>query len=147
MRTLDYYKNQYPKLFLQTQDYCPAGWNDIVLLILATLDSARWKDKNREEFVGYLDYLNIVQIKEKFGGLRFYFDIVETPYDFYGEDYTDPVNNHVHGVVAMAEMLSNHTCQVCGEKGKTRTYGGWYATLCEAHHEEASSHDKSKGAN
>lgn len=141
MRTLDYYKERYPKLFLQTQDYCPEGWNNIVLLILAALDSTRWNDSTKPEKleggVGYLDYINIVQIKEKFGGLRFYFDIIETPYGYNGEDITDRVYHTINGVVTMAETLSAHTCQVCGEKGKTLNIKGWYVTLCDTHHKKA----------
>jgi hypothetical protein len=57
------------------------------------------------------------QVKEKFGGLRFYYSG--------GDDYID-------GVVAMAESMSYRTCEVCGAPG-TSTSGGWIRTLCEEH--------------
>lgn len=57
------------------------------------------------------------QVKEKFGGLRFYY--------FGGDDYID-------GVVAMAESMSYRTCEECGAPG-TSTNGGWIRVLCEEH--------------
>lgn len=60
------------------------------------------------------------QIKEKFGGLRFYYDG--------GDDIID-------GMVQMAEAWAAHTCEVCGMPGKSRP-GGWIQTLCDEHHEE-----------
>lgn len=61
-----------------------------------------------------------VQVKEKFGTLRFYFD---------GGD------DEVHGMVSMAEYMSKHTCEECGKPGKLR-HGGWVRTLCDEHAHE-----------
>lgn len=58
-----------------------------------------------------------VQVKEKFGTLRFYVDG--------GDDYTD-------GVIAMAEALSGRTCEECGAPGTTNS-GGWLSTRCSLH--------------
>jgi hypothetical protein len=60
------------------------------------------------------------QIKEKFGGLRFYYD---------GGD------EKIDGMVQLAEAWAAHTCDVCGSKGKSRA-DGWIRTLCDEHHEE-----------
>jgi NADH pyrophosphatase NudC (nudix superfamily) len=56
------------------------------------------------------------QVKEKFGGLRFYVDNAD--------DYT-------RGVIAMAESMSYKTCEVCGSPGK-QTGKGWIKTVCES---------------
>lgn len=61
-----------------------------------------------------------VQIKEKFGGLRFYYDG--------GDDF-------IHAIVQMAELMSERTCEVCGDKGKLYQKG-WHRTLCKMHAEE-----------
>jgi hypothetical protein len=61
------------------------------------------------------------QVKEKFGGLRFYYNG--------GDDY-------IRGVVDMAEEMSYCTCEVCGSPGKLRRTG-WYHTLCDQHAKEA----------
>lgn len=58
-----------------------------------------------------------VQVKEKWGGLRFYVN---------GSD------EYVDGLIAMAEGMSYRTCEVCGNPGKTRA-GGWVRTLCDGH--------------
>lgn len=59
-----------------------------------------------------------VQVKEKFGKLRFYFD---------GGDET------IHGMVEMAEYMSGTICEECGKPGKLRTDRGWIRTLCDEH--------------
>ena len=59
----------------------------------------------------------IAQIKEKFGGLRFYYD---------GGDDT------VYGMVRMAESWAGRSCEECGAPGK-RTGEGWIKTLCGFH--------------
>lgn len=60
----------------------------------------------------------IVQIKEKFGGLRFY------------------VSNASLGLcqkINDAEHRSYNICEVCGEPGKKYSPRGWIKTLCEVH--------------
>lgn len=58
-----------------------------------------------------------VQVKEKFGTLRFYYA---------GGDEV------VRGMVSMAESMSAVTCEVCGNAGSTRG-SGWLTTLCDEH--------------
>jgi hypothetical protein len=60
------------------------------------------------------------QIKEKFGGLRFYYD---------------GGNDRIMGMVTMAEVWAAHTCEECGKPGKLRS-GGWFQTLCDEHEAE-----------
>ena len=61
--------------------------------------------------------VNITQIKEKFGGLRFYYD---------GGD------EMIHGMVWFAESLSYDICEVCGSHENVyQTKGGWVQTICE----------------
>ena len=57
------------------------------------------------------------QVKEKFGGLRFYMDSA-----------TDEMRALIHE----AESLSFKTCEVCGKPGERRG-GGWISTLCDEH--------------
>jgi hypothetical protein len=62
----------------------------------------------------------VEQIKEKFGGLRFYYQ---------GGD------EHTSGVVDMAESWAAKSCETCGAFG-TRRGGGWIRTLCDVHEAE-----------
>jgi len=67
-----------------------------------------------------VNWVVIDQIKEKFGGLRFY---------YHGGD------DHISGMVRMAETWADNTCEKCGDKGKRRS-GGWVRTLCDKHEQE-----------
>jgi hypothetical protein len=57
------------------------------------------------------------QVKEKFGGLRFYID---------GGD------DEIHAYIQMAEAIADVTCEECGAPGKKQP-GGWIVTLCDKH--------------
>lgn len=58
------------------------------------------------------------QVKEKFGGLRFYIEAVS------------PENHkEIYQYIEEAEIKSIETCETCGEPGK-RIGGGWVRTLC-----------------
>lgn len=58
-----------------------------------------------------------VQVKEKFGTLRFYYDG--------GDDF-------IHGLTTMAEAMSARTCEECGAPGELGGRG-WVRTLCAKH--------------
>jgi len=62
-----------------------------------------------------------VQVKEKFGGLRF---------------YVDRASEKHYNYINFAENISHRTCEECGSPGMTYTMG-WHRTLCEKHADEA----------
>jgi hypothetical protein len=62
----------------------------------------------------------VAQIKEKFGGLRFYYN---------GGD------DEISGMVRMAESWADVACEECGAIGRRRD-GGWIRTLCDTHEAE-----------
>lgn len=63
---------------------------------------------------------NIVasQVKEKFGGLRFYVD----------DGTTEEAWNRIN----RAEEESYKTCETCGKPAENLNFGGWIRTLCES---------------
>lgn len=61
------------------------------------------------------------QVKEKFGGLRF---------------YINAGSNEIFDRISKAERDSYDICEVCGEKGELRKDLGWYFTLCDKHYGE-----------
>ncbi len=65
----------------------------------------------------YVEQVEAVQVKEKFGGLRFYYQG--------GDDY-------IRGLVDMTESMSYRTCELCGKPGRN-TKGGWINTFCPEH--------------
>ena len=60
-----------------------------------------------------------VQVKEKFGGLRF---------------YVQAATDKHYQYISFAESMSYRTCEECGSPGKTYT-DGWHTTLCDIHAE------------
>jgi len=65
-------------------------------------------------------WIHVEQIKEKFGGLRFYYQ---------------GGNEHISGMVTMAEVWAGRSCETCGNVGVRRS-GGWIRTLCDIHEAE-----------
>lgn len=60
---------------------------------------------------------NIVEMKEKFGGLH-----------ILGHGKNDVIRK----IVSYAEMMSYETCEICGNRGKVRN-GSWIKVLCDEH--------------
>jgi hypothetical protein len=60
-----------------------------------------------------------VQVKEKFGGLRF---------------YVQAATDKHYQYISFAESMSYRTCEQCGAPGKRYT-DGWHQTLCDIHAE------------
>lgn len=87
------------------------GWYPIVKKLIEDLIELGW-DKQ------------IIQVKEKFGGLRF---------------YINDGSIEIYDRISEAEKSSYETCEICGEQGKVRTDIGWLSNLCEKHYEERKS--------
>jgi hypothetical protein len=98
---------------------CGDGWYNILNLLMSNIQ--HYTDWNNDNFAkGYKQYkqvpqVTLDQVKEKFGTLRFYYT---------GGD------EHISGMVRMAESMSAVTCESCGNPGK-QTRGGWIKTTCE----------------
>ncbi len=110
---------------------CDDGWFNILDVLCARIQSHI--DQTNERRVNLLknnpwnhkipnevQQVVAVQIKEKFGGLRFYTN---------GED------DVVSALISMAESMSYRTCETCGSPGRSRN-SGWIRTLCDKHAEE-----------
>lgn len=66
------------------------------------------------EFTPY--YPEVVQVKSKFGGLRYYM-----------HGATDTMNK----LIDKAEKKSYNTCELCGSPGQEHSVRGWYWTICK----------------
>lgn len=100
---------------------CGDGWYKILEQLIDQIDSyiqQKYKDKEFD--------FQIVQIKEKFGGLRFYFDG--------GDDV-------IHELTRLAENLSYNTCEYCGSNQNIFRSHGWIVTAC---HDCATTHENLK---
>ena len=108
----EYFKKLYPDL-LGDKDIIEldwgTGWKDILDILFAKLSGRGIK---------------ITQVKEKFGGLRVYYD----PWGVKTEEDADLVDTFIQ----QAEEESLRTCQFCGSKNNVSTKGSWLLTLCDS---------------
>lgn len=74
-----------------------SGWKRLVENLVSDLFGLGWDGQ-------------LYQIKEKFGGLRFYI----------GEG-----SDEIHEAIKAAEDLAYRTCETTGEPGEARSFGGW----------------------
>lgn len=79
---------------------CNKGWDSIIDPLVAQCK---------------VEGVEILQIKEKFGGLRF---------------YTSGASEWLESAIDAAEALSYRTCEDCGSPGSTVNVRGWVSTLC-----------------
>lgn len=84
------------------------GWFNLIWNLCEDLELLA-KEENVENF-------EVFQVKEKFGGLRFYID--------YGTDA-------IHKRINVAEKLSCITCEMCGKPGEISKKKRWIRILCE----------------
>lgn len=88
------------------------GWQDVIKSLVDDLFDLGWDGK-------------LLQIKEKFGGLRF---------------YIDTGTSEMFDRIDKAERASVETCMLCGQPGE-QVNTGWILTLCERHTNELSNPD------
>lgn len=118
-------EEKYPKMFSEPYGgfaVGPGWWPIIEVLCSQIYHHVKWKQEQKDKYGrgdGCPDVV-VTQIKEKFGGLRFYYN---------GGDDT------VHGMVRMAESWAARSCEDCSRPGSMRS-GGWIRTLCDEHEEE-----------
>ncbi len=123
-------EEKYPEMFAQPYGgFCvDKGWWPIIEGLCSQIDGyTKWRNNTRTSLLKENPYNHKIpeavsqvvvgQIKEKFGGLRFYYD---------GGD------NTIDGMVRMAEVWAHNVCEECGKPGRQRP-GGWIKTLCDEH--------------
>jgi len=87
---------------------CGPGWYNLIRNLIDDLIELGW---NKE----------ICQVKEKFGGLRFYINAAETP---------------IHRRILEAEVESYNVCEESGKWGELRKDLGWYRTLSDVEYQK-----------
>ncbi len=90
---------------------CGDGWFDLIAELSQKID-----DIAKAAGVSDDDYPEAMQVKEKFGGLRF---------------YIGTATDKVFAAIDEAEAKSVKTCETCGQPGR-QVGGGWIVTICEA---------------
>jgi hypothetical protein len=64
--------------------------------------------------------IEVLQVKEKFGGLRFYVGAVPPEY-----------LSMVYAIIEAVEAQSFRVCETCGTRNGVTTAGSWVLTLCQ----------------
>lgn len=117
---------------------CRDGWFDLIYGLCSEIMQA-YKEEKRE-----ID-LDVVQIKEKFGALRFYYAFKGKSKTIHGFDFIsdngvggvritpkgDGFGETISSIVRKYEKKSRHICEVCGNPGELRTDLRWILTLCD----------------
>lgn len=70
-----------------------------------------------DELSKYDPHVVVIQVKEKYGGLRI---------------YSSPYHEEFDRFITELEKESFTICEECGAPGQLRS-GGWYVTLCDEH--------------
>lgn len=118
--------DKYPKIFKQKDDdmrtTCMCwgietgdGWYALIDSLCGHLQGMSDNNPDHASF----PQIEAVQVKEKFGTLRF---------------YTNGASEWQDGVIAFAESISAKICDVCGKAG-TLNRNGWIACRCPEHKE------------
>jgi len=111
--------NKFPDMFTQpsrgkrknsliSNIACGDGWFDIIWKLCEEIEAMR---------------PTVMQIKEKFGGLRFY---ASFPKDYSEQGWA---------LVRKAEEQASETCEECGEPGEFRVRNGWRMLSCDKCHD------------
>ncbi len=132
----------YPDLFQKARIEhfeCGDGWYTILRSLCALISHdvqqlryqiAYYSDEGKQDkmqeaevkLAAAIEALPVMaQVKEKFGGLRFYYD---------------GGSSEINHWVEFAEMMASHTCEDCGNPGKKRNEG-WIKTMCDTCHKKA----------
>ena len=86
---------------------CGDGWFDLIKRLSERL-------KEISERTG--DDIQAVQVKEKYGTLRF---------------YIEGGREEAYQAICEAEEESSYTCEECGKPGGAKEIHGWWRTLCD----------------
>jgi len=68
--------------------------------------------------------IDIIQVKEKFGALRIYFNLIKG---------TEIIRESIYELIRKTERKSTYICEVCGKDGKCVNRNGWISTVCKEH--------------
>lgn len=107
------------------QSMCGKGWHD---LIGAVYDEIAAVERDIPDV-----RIPVIQVKEKFGTLRFYHSA--KPINDVAPDPSRAKQAHERVAVAVhaAWEKSSVTCEECGQDGELRTNNTYIQTLCETH--------------
>lgn len=108
-------KKDFPGLVDSAIDVsCGVGWHNLIYKLCA-------------DIYKIAPNVRVGQVKEKFGGLRFYIDSYGTQ-----ENEVISIKSKIDALIRQAEKDSFRTCEMCGNRSTAESRGeGWIKTLCD----------------
>ncbi len=101
--------SKYPNIFGKEFWFeCDDGWFNIVDTLCENIENYRKTNKN-------ISKIKAVQVKEKFGGLRF---------------YINGGNDHIYELIENAEKQSITICETCAAPAKIHSLRNWLMCRC-----------------
>jgi NAD-dependent SIR2 family protein deacetylase len=94
--------------FYETDIACGNGWYELLWNLSQNIDAYLTKNKIKN--------FKVIQVKEKFGSLRF---------------YTEPYIEELDSLITQAENQSVYICENCGAQGRQYNINGWVTTICD----------------
>jgi len=111
---------KYPGMFQLDNGFeCDDGWFKLIDRLSYDVYAHFRKTKSGNK---------VIQVKEKFGGLRY---------------YLGKPDKEVQSFVDIAQESSFNICEICGDFGKLR-FGGFVRTLCDKHAKEEGYEENNK---
>ena len=106
----EYLKNEEPLIRPMEFGFeCGDGWYTIIEGLMRSIQTYIQTEKKDIA-------IDLLQVKEKFGGLRFYI--------YEGDDY-------INELIRLTEELSYETCEFCGTTNNIGRTRGWIFTICK----------------
>lgn len=117
----DFLHTTYPLTFKHKVGFeCGDGWFELLAELCTKLESL-------QEITGI--QIEVQQIKEKFGTLRFYYSLI-IPDDVTRKIDWDYI---IRQNIILAETKSEKTCEECGKLGVLRSKNNWLRVSCDEH--------------
>jgi len=108
---------KYPKLYSELSYFeTDIGWLNLIDELSQKLEAINNKYEDAETCV------YAVQVKQKFGGLRFY---------VYSRDISEEDYQTCQNLIAEAEKTSYNVCESCGKPASSFKRNFWILTLCK----------------
>jgi hypothetical protein len=116
------------QIFIENKDIlkivdfcCPIGWSELVRQLIKDIRNVCATHKSALPVV--------LQVKSKFGGLRFYLNDGFDRWDKWDRD--SPAGIEIGKLIDEAEVKSYTICEITGQPGSYHVKDRWYATLSE----------------
>jgi len=109
----DRYPRLFPKGHLTRGFEISTGWTNLVVVLSERIDALVPQAPDAR--------MQVKQVKEKFGMLRFYYEIKGAP---------DSLLYAIRAFIAQAELASSMCYERYGKQGETGNLKGWLTTVC-----------------